>query len=582
MRIFSLWIAGLVILAGCTAPPVPVPTTSTPTPLPVVTIAAISATQLAASPPVTVTPVATQLAESLPDTAALFHDDRLTYEAGFYGAQIQALLETHPGPLKDVVAYVGDRRYPFAEALVGPAVYYGVNPKLVLAIFDQQAGLLSDANATSDNLAWAAGYRGDTGNRRGLQAQTRWLIKELFFARRDYPARASLRFADDNEQPPPADVTLAEYMLLRVLAPTTTADRVVGLRERVVARYTALFEDPRQPPIVEPLASEPFLSRPLRRVEVTTSFFDHSGPFLMRDARAGVLTYWGRVETDPSFAYNGHDGWDYAADGVRALAAAPGVVAFAGNADDGCATRAVIVDHENGYRSLYWHLNRVDVVSGQRVSRDEWLGVLGNSGCSTGPHLHFGVQYRGRTVDPYGWCGAQPDPWAQRAGGAVSVWLWEDRPSPCAPPPAGYTIVDLGDSGYTQTGDDWQQTATGYGGNAAFVRSRARGTGRPPWDLAQPPTATWRAPDLPGGRYEVLVYIPYALSGLPESPALRYRVRHAGGEEIVVVDAMRFANEWASLGIYQINGGQAQVRIDAGTRSAGLTVWADAVAWRTR
>src|SRR3712207_7987184 len=46
--------------------------------------------------------------------------------------------------------------------------------------------------------------------------------------------------------------------------------------------------------------------------------------------------------------------------------------------DDNCNTRAVIIDHGNGYRTLYWHLDRVDARIGDRVERAQPLGLVGS------------------------------------------------------------------------------------------------------------------------------------------------------------------------------------------------------------
>ncbi|NJO83496.1 MAG: M23 family metallopeptidase, partial [Blastochloris sp.] len=85
---------------------------------------------------------------------------------------------------------------------------------------------------------------------------------------------------------------------------------------------------------------------------------------------------------------------------------------FAGNSDDGCITpaRGVIIDHGNGYRTLYWHMSVLQVETGELVGQGAQLGIAGASGCAFGPHLHFQVQYLGRDVDPYGWCGVRADP----------------------------------------------------------------------------------------------------------------------------------------------------------------------------
>jgi murein DD-endopeptidase MepM/ murein hydrolase activator NlpD len=61
---------------------------------------------------------------------------------------------------------------------------------------------------------------------------------------------------------------------------------------------------------------------------------------------------------------------------------------------------AVVVDNGAGWRALYAHLSKVDVKPGQSVTPETVLGAVGASGCVTGPHLHFGLQYNGTLVDP--------------------------------------------------------------------------------------------------------------------------------------------------------------------------------------
>ncbi len=538
--------------------------------------------------PGTAAPAPTATAAPAPGTptptpAAFFDDLRLSYEPGFYALEIQAYLDEQPGRLKTVTFAVGDRRHSFAEALASQTAYYSVNPKIVLALLELHGDLLSDPDPSADQLGWAAGYRGENGNRRGLQAQVRWAVKQILYARRDYPAYAPLTYADQTESPPPPGMTLAEYALARVLAPTTTPGRLPRLMQAFLETYTRLFGDPRLPPQDWPAPAEPFLYRPTEKVVPVTSFFDHGGPFLTRSAANGITTYWGRTETDRAFAYNGHDGWDYAAAPPdRALAAADGAVVFAGNADDGCDTRAVVLDHGNGYRTLYWHLHRVDVTIGERVERGQPIGMIGNTGCSTGPHLHFGVQYLGRNTDPYGWCGPAEDPWRAHPAGTSSRWLWADRPSPCEPAPPGAVVVDAGSPGFIKDGEGWQEVPSGYGGAALFIPSIPGADSRGAWELrplAPPAVVVWR-PELPAaGRYRVIAYLPYALSGLEDPRHLRYQVRHSGGVAEVEVDAQLHANEWADLGTYDFSPGQAAVVLSNAAEGARLSVWADAIIW---
>jgi len=62
----------------------------------------------------------------------------------------------------------------------------------------------------------------------------------------------------------------------------------------------------------------------------------------------------------------------------------------------------VIVDHDNGYVSYYAHLYGFYVDVGQTVARGQQIGELGNTGDSTGPHLHFEIRYGGVQHDPLG------------------------------------------------------------------------------------------------------------------------------------------------------------------------------------
>jgi murein DD-endopeptidase MepM/ murein hydrolase activator NlpD len=97
-----------------------------------------------------------------------------------------------------------------------------------------------------------------------------------------------------------------------------------------------------------------------------------------------------------------HSGQDYsAAEGVPVHAPARGRVVLAEPLD--VRGQAVILDHGLGVLSGFWHLSRIDVVVGQEVQRGQVIGLVGNTGLSTGSHLHWDVQVRGVPVDPVQW-----------------------------------------------------------------------------------------------------------------------------------------------------------------------------------
>ncbi|WP_339269116.1 peptidoglycan DD-metalloendopeptidase family protein [Paenibacillus sp. FSL W8-0187] len=92
-----------------------------------------------------------------------------------------------------------------------------------------------------------------------------------------------------------------------------------------------------------------------------------------------------------------HEGVDMVG-GSTIMAAASGTVVFAGQQSG--YGNVVIVDHGNGYRTLYGHMSRISVSSGQSVGQGTKLGVMGNTGRSTGTHLHFEVQKNGVAQNP--------------------------------------------------------------------------------------------------------------------------------------------------------------------------------------
>lgn len=94
-----------------------------------------------------------------------------------------------------------------------------------------------------------------------------------------------------------------------------------------------------------------------------------------------------------------HQGVDISADAKTPInSTADGVVLYAG--DYGAYGRVVIVAHKSGFETLYAHLSKVAVSSGQKICRGQNIGAVGTSGNSTGPHLHYEVRYNGSALNP--------------------------------------------------------------------------------------------------------------------------------------------------------------------------------------
>ncbi len=85
--------------------------------------------------------------------------------------------------------------------------------------------------------------------------------------------------------------------------------------------------------------------------------------------------------------------------GSAVLAADGGFVSFAGWTDVGYGY-LIVIDHANGFATYYAHLSNIYVYEGQMVERGQVLGASGNTGWSTGPHLHFELRYYGTPQNP--------------------------------------------------------------------------------------------------------------------------------------------------------------------------------------
>lgn len=96
-----------------------------------------------------------------------------------------------------------------------------------------------------------------------------------------------------------------------------------------------------------------------------------------------------------------HAGVDMAAPaGTAVVAASPGTVAVAGWVSG--YGNCVVVDHGGGMQTRYAHLMQIAVGAGQPVQPGTVLGMVGSTGRSTGPHLHYEVRVNGRPINPLG------------------------------------------------------------------------------------------------------------------------------------------------------------------------------------
>ena len=106
-----------------------------------------------------------------------------------------------------------------------------------------------------------------------------------------------------------------------------------------------------------------------------------------------------------------HKGIDFTAPlGTPIQATGNGVVKRVENKKRGYGTN-VVIDHGYGFETLYGHMKESHVKVGQKITRGQQIGLIGNTGTSTAPHLHYEVRINGKAVNPIDYCmdGLTPD-----------------------------------------------------------------------------------------------------------------------------------------------------------------------------
>jgi len=154
------------------------------------------------------------------------------------------------------------------------------------------------------------------------------------------------------------------------------------------------------------------LSALLRQTRLQDSTFNQVASYAQRQAdiwaqRPSISPVWGRITSVFGYrvhpfsgAYVMHEGLDISGPlGTPIKCSADGVASFVGFKDS--FGKVVIIDHPaSGYKTIFAHLNKAAIAEGQAVKRGDIIGYLGNTGRSTGPHLHYEVHKYRELVNP--------------------------------------------------------------------------------------------------------------------------------------------------------------------------------------
>lgn len=323
--------------------------------------------------------------------------------------------------------------------------------------------------------------------------------------------------------------------------------------------------------------------------------FDHEFPRYARESDdeylicandAAVITttvfhYNGTHST--ALYYSGHDGIDFGLNYRYVLAAHSGEVSEAGwanaqNRRAGLGLRITLLADDEIHRTEYGHMSSLLLQSGDTVTQRDVIGISGNTGNSTDPHLHFTVRAKGIVVNPYGWAGGVQDPWQCVNSNTANQSLWEILPNisnAIAVYPDGPGLIPPSNPTPPLT-PDWTNPVNLLIDNSGTpVRFNTYGYG---WNMATcndtegeciGGTYWWRSftyltggyanwsllvHDTVVGQYDVYAYIPYRHA---DTVLAHYKIYHNDQIHSAGIDQSQFNKEWAYLGRYNFADGTA-------------------------
>jgi murein DD-endopeptidase MepM/ murein hydrolase activator NlpD len=135
-----------------------------------------------------------------------------------------------------------------------------------------------------------------------------------------------------------------------------------------------------------------------RKIFLPNAVIPEPPPIWIMPARGQLTSYFG-YRLHPLYGYKQyHTGIDIGVHYQPVMAARDGIVYYAGYM--GGYGLVVILKHNSDYKTLYAHLSSINVRVGQMIKAGKVIGISGNTGFSTGPHLHFEILYKGNPINP--------------------------------------------------------------------------------------------------------------------------------------------------------------------------------------
>ena len=215
----------------------------------------------------------------------------------------------------------------------------------------------------------------------------------------------------NDEQQLQIDLAAVEQMTSEVEAEQTTVNQLIETKSQEVAKYDDQIA--RQEKVIAEYDAEvqaaatriAELEEAARKAQERGEFVPYSGGTFVWPCPSStrITSYFGYRTPDGGYVNANHKGIDIGAPtGTPGVAAASGVVVIARYSAS--AGNWVVISHGNGLYTMYMHASQLLVSEGQYVNAGDTILLVGSTGWSTGPHLHFGVGVGGYTsayaVDP--------------------------------------------------------------------------------------------------------------------------------------------------------------------------------------
>lgn len=486
-------------------------------------------------------------------------DQRFTrIDEAFREEQINQVLQQVNSPLAGYQETVGDQTLTAGDSIwiASQTLEYTINPKVLLVTQAiNQANLQAPPSAftkqtqeLADNLwVWYSAYA--AGER------------ELMFADQ------SVMTVDDDLNP--GSFALARYYA-QMVKDQSELEQVLNYWKKTYKDM--LNEDPasvdkdiKALPDIEPFMQLPF-KQPNEGFVKVNSFLDHERPSVFDD---WMLRFDGSEIGTASFnnctvgidCYGGHNGVDYKTGaGMPILAVAPGKVVYRyynTDGSQGTVDSGLIIDHGNGYTTSYWHMDPIKVNNGDVISAGQEIGLSGNIGRSSGPHLHFGLKLAatGKSVDPYGWWSpdGRKDPWGD------SVWMWK----------SDLTADNREAQAQLFFTTYWYRDSAGFEGESWWTTPVTSQSKSLNWGV-------WGTQIQTPGKYKVYAYWPKKAENTTEA---NYIVFHDGGSTVVPVNQQADGDRWVLLGSFNLSKGGKAVMMTDLNKKGGKRIYFDAVKW---